>query len=467
MPTELATGNDSALPQDSAGDDSSQPQVSARDDLARDDGPAAQGTPAENATVDRQDASIVSDVSSLIFPSMPRRINQETLLDFMSMWTLMQRRMDGPTAPDAQSRPVVQTPTTTHDQSPTRRPETPVRCSRTPDRRPRTPVRRARVLDETRDSTRSRSPVRRSSSSESCIRDGSLVNFSAALNTEDKVKDRTLSDEEDDERSQKKVSAAQYQFRQAVTSSKGTFKVNPSKSRRAPRASLMYLGETESSDRVSWLDQPCLVDTMASTACISQGLKDDEDVEKTTLSEALNTSISTFKHLTVKQIFPREPHRLKVHRDAQYLPKPPAETRFSDSKAPASYQISQRMCLDTEELARRLAIYASLADSMVASVVERPKIEAVAGETDHYSRGPGSWVCSRFQPATSTEGCLAQELCLPASSLEHGENSSFRRIARPGSISQRTTEQSQGHPSGGQNGWIVCDFCSEDQRLQD
>ena len=101
-----SAGDDSALPQDPAGDDSTQPQVSARDNSARDDGPAAQGTPAGNATVDRQDASIVSDVSSLIFPSMPRRINQETLLDFMSMWTLMQCRMDGPTAQDAQSRPV-------------------------------------------------------------------------------------------------------------------------------------------------------------------------------------------------------------------------------------------------------------------------------------------------------------------------------------------------------------------------
>ena len=53
--------------------------------------------------------------------------------------------------------------------------------------------------------------------------------FSAALNTEEKVKDRSISEDEDDEVSQKKVSAAQYQlFRQAVTSSKGTFKVNPS-----------------------------------------------------------------------------------------------------------------------------------------------------------------------------------------------------------------------------------------------
>ena len=132
----------------------------------------------------------------------------------------------------------------------------------------------------------------------------------------------------------------------------------------------MDLGESEASDRVSWLDQPSLVDTMASTARIAQSLKEDEDIEKTTLSETRNTSSSTFKHLTVKQIFPREPYRLKVHKDSQYLPKPIAQNGFSDNKAPASYQILQGMCLDTEELARRSAIYASLADSMVASVIE-------------------------------------------------------------------------------------------------
>ena len=116
---------------------------------------------------------------------------------------------------------------------------------------------------------------------------------------------------------------------------------------------------------------------MASTARIAQGLKEDEEVEKTTLSETLNTSSSTFKHLTVKQIFPREPYRLKIHRDAQYVPKPPGDSGFSNAKVPPSYQMSHRMCLDSEELARRSAIYASLADSMVASVIEElsPKDE--------------------------------------------------------------------------------------------
>ena len=86
------------------------------------------------------------------------------------------------------------------------------------------------------------------------------------------------------------------------------FKVNPAKYRRASRASLLDLGESEVTDRVLWSDQPSLVDTMNSTVRIAQGLKEDEEVEKTTLPETLNTSSPTFKHLTVKHVFPREPY---------------------------------------------------------------------------------------------------------------------------------------------------------------
>ena len=99
-------------------------------------------------------------------------------------------------------------------------------------------------------------------------------------------------------------------------------------------------------------------------------------MEKTTLSETLNTDSSSFKFFTVKQIFPREPYCLKIHRDALYAPKPPGDHRFSNNKALSSYYMSHRVCLDTEELARRSAIYASLADSMVALVIElSPKDE--------------------------------------------------------------------------------------------
>ena len=303
----------------------------------------------------------------------------------MSFWTLLQRRMDQSSVPVAPACPPAQSsaPDTSMTQHPGDQPRrlelqredpelprflrTPQRSTRTPDRRVRTPVRRARSCGESRD-TRSSSPVSRSSSVESPTQDGSPVNFTAAMDPDVK---RVFSDDEDDEGDSRKILAAQYQiFRQAVTTSKGSFKVNPAKTKRASGASLLAPGDPEVTDRVTWLDQPSFQDTMVSTARIAQGLKDDEEVEKSTLSETLNTAFSTFKFFTVKQFFPREPYRLKITRDAHYVPKPPGDHGVSDNKAPSSYQMSHRTCLDTEESARRSAIYASLADSMVASVIE-------------------------------------------------------------------------------------------------
>ena len=61
---------------------------------------------------------------------------------------------------------------------------------------------------------------------------------------------RVFSDDEDDDGDSKKISAAQYQiFRQAVTTSKGSFKVNPAKTKRASRASLLDLGDPEVTDK--------------------------------------------------------------------------------------------------------------------------------------------------------------------------------------------------------------------------
>ena len=229
--------------------------------------PADLGTPAVNTPSAGWDSSILTGVSSPLFPLMPTSINRATLTDFMSMWTLPQRRMD---------------------QGMTFHPGGLTLCL------------------GLQTETCSRSPVTRSSSVDSPTRDGSPVNFSAALDPEDKVKENYVTNDEDEDGNHKKISSAQYQlFRQAVTTSKGSFKVNPAKTHRASRASLLDLGDSEVTDRVSWLDQPSLKDTMASTACIAQGLKEDEEVKMTTLSETPNTASSTFKHLTVKQIFPR------------------------------------------------------------------------------------------------------------------------------------------------------------------
>ena len=337
------------------------------------DGSAEQGNPAAKPVGGPDVSSLAGTSTPPLFPSISKTINQSTLVDFMSLWTLLQRRLDLPSVPDNSISPAVQSslPVPGHDStnrrsatpagSPERRPKSPERFlhmpqssisslvrqakeaerqARTPVRPPRTSVRRTRNHSESRDS-RSRSPLSRSSSVESTARDESPLNFSAALDVDSK---RALSEDEDVEGNSKKISAAQYEiFRQAVTSSKGTYKVNPAKNKRAARASLLDLGDTEVPDRVSWLDQPSLQDTMASTARIAQGLKEDEEVVKTTLSETSNDNTSSFKFFTVKQIFPREPYRLKIHRDALYAPKPPGDHGFIDNKTPSSYHLSHRV----------------------------------------------------------------------------------------------------------------------------
>ena len=301
------------------------------------DGSAGHGTPAATAPGGGPDVSMSTGTSSPLFPSITKTINQATLVDLMSLWTLLQRRMDQPSVPETSTSPAVQSsvPAPRHDstnrrsatpaRTPERRPKSPerflhtpqssisslVRWARAPERQARTPVRQARTPvrqatshSESRES-RSRSPLSRSSSVESPARDEAPVNFTAAMDPDAK---RAISDDEEDEGDSKKISAAQYQiFRQAVTTSKGSYKVNPAKTKRASRASLLDLGDTEVTDRVSWLDQLSLQDTMASTARIAQGLKEDKEVEKTTFSETLNTDSSSFKFFTVKQIFPREP----------------------------------------------------------------------------------------------------------------------------------------------------------------
>ena len=189
-----------------------------------------------------------------LFLSIPKTINQSTLVDFMSLWTLLQRRLELPSVPDNSISPAVQSslPVPEHDsdnkrsatpagspartKSPERFLHTPQssvsseadRQARTPVRPPRTPVRRSRNHSESRDS-RSRSPLSRSSSVESTARDGSPLNFNVALDMDSK---RALSEDEDAEGDGKKISAAQYEiFRQAVTSSKGTYKINPAKTK--------------------------------------------------------------------------------------------------------------------------------------------------------------------------------------------------------------------------------------------
>ena len=197
---------DPAHEKDSAGvADSADRQDSAVDNSARGDGPVAQGTPAGTTpaaafTPDRQgqDTTIVSDASRWF--SRPFW-DRSTRLPYLTLCQWWPQCNVGWTWLCQFQTPVAQTPMFRDDQTPPRR-------SRTPVRRSRTPVRHSKGMDESRDSTRSRSPIRRSSFSESSLRDASPVDFSAVLDSAEKVKDKSISDEEDDEGSQESLSGA-------------------------------------------------------------------------------------------------------------------------------------------------------------------------------------------------------------------------------------------------------------------
>ena len=229
----------------------------------------------------------------------------------------------------------VSTPRAVVRKSPSPLPALHVR-GRTPERS-RAPVRKSRPttrterFEDSRSSHSSRLPDRWLDSP---------LDFQAAIQADDTEKTSSASDGED-EGSSRKVSSAQYAlFRQAVTLSKGAFKIVPARTKRAARASLLDLGEEEKTDKFSWMDQPSLLDTMASTARIAQGLKDDEEVDKTTLSEMLNAESSKFKHFTVKQVFPREPYRLKMHKNALYQAKPGTDKPRNSQEDPPYMHLS-------------------------------------------------------------------------------------------------------------------------------
>ena len=72
------------------------------------DGSAGQENPAATP-VGGPDVSILTGISTPpLFPSIPKTINQATLVDFMSMWTLLQRRLELPSVPDNSISPTVQ-----------------------------------------------------------------------------------------------------------------------------------------------------------------------------------------------------------------------------------------------------------------------------------------------------------------------------------------------------------------------
>ena len=109
-------------------DEPDEPDGPARHPAEGVDGTAGHGTPAAITPGGGPDVSMSTGTSRPLFPSIPRSINQEMLVDFMSMWTLLQHRMDQSSVPVAPACPPAQStaPAPRHD-STNRRSATPAR----------------------------------------------------------------------------------------------------------------------------------------------------------------------------------------------------------------------------------------------------------------------------------------------------------------------------------------------------
>ena len=142
------TANDN--PADVSMVESSQSSELRFDDPDKSDGPAplpaagvdasaGQGNPAATPVGGPDVSSLTWTSTPPLFPSMPKTIDQSTLVDFISMWTLLQRRLDQPSVQDNSSSPPVQSslPAPGHD-STNRRSVTP---AGSPERRPKSPER--------------------------------------------------------------------------------------------------------------------------------------------------------------------------------------------------------------------------------------------------------------------------------------------------------------------------------------
>ena len=86
--------------------------------------------PAATAPGGAPDVSMLTGTRSPLFPSIPKTINQATLVDFMALWTLLQ-----PSVPETSTSPAVRSsvPAPRHDST--------NRRSATPERRPKSPER--------------------------------------------------------------------------------------------------------------------------------------------------------------------------------------------------------------------------------------------------------------------------------------------------------------------------------------
>ena len=310
-------------------------------------------------------------------------------------------------------------------------------------------VRRCRGTDESRESTRSRSPIGRSSLSESA-RDASPVNFSAALDSEDK--------------NNSQVHYWWWRWRRLTEGLGSPVPVVPSgchvlqrylqgQSRQVTQS---VQGVTHGS-RWQWSHGQGLVARPA----FSRGYYDlyctycpgsqrrwrhrEDDVVRDVEHQLFNFQAPYCQtDLSQRTLQAQDPQRCPVcfeTSQGEWLQWYEGSSVLPDVTTYVSWY--GRVCQEVSHLCftRRL-------DGCIChrgTVSQGWEDEAVEGEVSHYTRGPGrsgiSRVCGRFQSPAVAPWCRVEEFWLPASGFVYREDCTIWRFARSGSRAKRTSEQ--------------------------
>ena len=171
-----------------------------------------------------------------------------------------------------------------------------------------------------------------------------------------------------------RVSERQYAlFREAVRSSKGVHTVVERED--STGTSFRFDGsESAAPDRVVWGTQPAVRDALKLLAKKAQGVESSREVIDTPLTD-LAAPGSKFKFFSARSLLGPESYMLKTDSSSEYLLKPPSQTP-TDLAPPSSYNVSPSALLQTEELSRRAAVYGSITDVLVSSILRQIPEEA-------------------------------------------------------------------------------------------
>ena len=214
--------------------------------------------------------------------------------------------------------------------------------------------------------SRSRSPLRTESSS--CRTSRSARSRRERRHSQSSTSRQRVPD---DDGSDIMVSPSRYSiFRNAVRTSRGAYtSVNPS-GEGLTKASMVHLSQDDNPEKVAWSVPPQLRHAIDYVSMFAQGVKKIDKVAKTPLCEHTSRE-SLFKFLKPNEVFDRkENFCLKVDPDSDFPIKPPhLDGSLGFFSMPASFNVPAACVSASEELSRRAAVYGSIADVMLSSII--------------------------------------------------------------------------------------------------